>query len=113
MAKGEQKNTKYFHTVTAERRKRNKIEMLKSNDGIECRSEKEITGEIVKYFESLSTTNNPKHCDEILEEIPRTISKSMNRNLTRSVEDQEIKVALFSMNPHKSPKPDGTSRFFF
>lgn len=88
VAKGGEKNTKYFHAITTERRKRNRIEMRKSNYRTECSSEKEIVGEIVRYFESLFTTNNPKDCDETLVGIPRTISESMNRNLARSVEEQ-------------------------
>lgn len=37
----------------------------------------------------------------------------MNANLTKHVEDQEVKIALFSMHPHKAPGPDGMSFFFF
>lgn len=37
----------------------------------------------------------------------------MNANLTRPVEDQEIRKSLFPMHPHKAPGPDGMSPFFF
>lgn len=36
------KNTRYFHAVTTERRKRNRIYSLKTDDGTECIGEKEI-----------------------------------------------------------------------
>lgn len=87
--------------------------MLQFSEGNECRSEREIGEEIAKYFESLFITNNPQKCDEILQGIPRIISKSMKRNLTRNVEDQEIKETLFFMNPHKAPESDCMSPFFF
>ena len=37
----------------------------------------------------------------------------MNHRLLRPVDDLEIKKALFSMHPHKSPGPDGMSPLFF
>nr|XP_027062801.1 uncharacterized protein LOC113689183 [Coffea arabica] len=50
---------------------------------------------------------------EILNGIPRTITTEMNDKLTREVDEMEIKSALFSMNPNKTPGQDGTSLLFF
>lgn len=55
MSEGE-RNTKYFHAVTTERRKTNRIELFKAENGTECTIEKEIAREIARYFESLFTT---------------------------------------------------------
>lgn len=85
------KNTKYFHAVTAKRRKRNRIEVLEDENGNDCRSEEEFSVEIAKYFENLFTTSLPQECEVILEGIPRTITETMNATLTKVVEDQEIK----------------------
>lgn len=38
------KNTKYFHVVIAERRKRNRMKMIKPGDRTECKSEERIVG---------------------------------------------------------------------
>lgn len=35
----------------------------------------------------------------------------MNANLTKPVEDQEVKIALFSMYPYKAASPYGMSPF--
>lgn len=72
-----------------------------------------MAGEIAAYFENLFTTSHPRDCEEILEGIPKTISETMNANLTKVVENQEIRKALFFMHPHKAPGPDGMSLFFF
>lgn len=80
------KNSSYFHAATAERRKRNRIDHLITAEGVECRSENEIAGEIARYFEILFKTEQPKDCEEFLEGIPRTITETMNRNITRPVE---------------------------
>lgn len=61
------RNTKYFHVATAERRKRNKLEMLKTENRGECREELEIAKEIASYFKSLFTSANTPDCDEIIE----------------------------------------------
>lgn len=83
------------------------IELLMNEEGIECRGEKEVAGKITKYFEKLFTSKHPRDCDEILEGIPR------NRNLTRIVENKEIKKAHFSINPNKALGPDDIPRSFF
>lgn len=89
------------------------IELFMNEEGIECRGEKEVAGKITKYFEKLFTSKHPRDCDEILEGIPRTITESMNGNLTRTVENQQIKNALFSMNPNKALGLDDMSHSFF
>lgn len=91
------RNTHYFHAVTAERRKRNRIESIKAGDGTECYTKKEIAGEITRYFECLFTTDHPRDCENKLEGILKAITEAMNRNLTQMVKNQGIKKALFSM----------------
>lgn len=46
------RNTHYFHVVTAERKKRNRMESIITGDRTECCNEKEIAGEIARYFEA-------------------------------------------------------------
>lgn len=58
-----EKNTKFFHAVTSERRKRNIIEMLRNEDGTECRGEAKIEKEIASYFENLFTSSQPQDCE--------------------------------------------------
>lgn len=55
-----EKNTKFFHAVTNERRKRNKIEVIVDEQGKECRAAEDIAGEIRQYFEKLFTTSHPE-----------------------------------------------------
>lgn len=100
------RNAKYFHVETAERRKMNMIKVIKAENRKECKSEEENAREIAKYFENLFTTINPEDCEEILEDIPRTITEAMNVNLTRAMEDQEIKKTFLSMHLHKAPGPN-------
>lgn len=75
-----------------------------------CEGEEEVAKEISEFFQNLFMTSNPYDGNGILGRIRRKITDSMNTRLTRQVDDQEIKSALFSMNPHKAP--DGVSPFF-
>lgn len=102
-------NTKYFHIVTIERRKKNRIEAITDEYGSEYQGEEKMAEVIAKYFESLFITSQPQDCQEILKGTPRPKTEAMNGNLTRAAEDQEIKKALFSMHPHKPPELDGIS----
>lgn len=73
LGKGD-RNTRYFYAVTVKRSKRSRIDSLKVEDGNEYSGEKEIAGEVAKYFESLFLIDHPKECNELLEGILRTIT---------------------------------------
>lgn len=96
----------------AERKKRNRITVIKRKDGTECRDENGIANEIANYFENLFITSSPQDRQELLDKVPRTISESMSRSLTKPIADLEIKQALFSMHPNKAPGPNGITLSF-
>lgn len=107
------KNTKYFYAVTGERRRRNRIDRLVTRGGEDCEGEQEVTKEISEYFYNPFITSNLCNGNDILGGLHRKFTDSMNALLIRPVEDQEIKDALFSINPHKTPGPDSMSPGFF
>ena len=95
------------------RRKRNKIGNLQREDESWTTNDEETVQEITAYYEQLFKSSSTDCPNDILDGIPRTITDQINRNLTRPVEENEIKIAVFSMNPNKSPGPDGMIPFFF
>ena len=50
---------------------------------------------------------------ENLDGVSYSITSQMNENLTTLVDETEIKVALFFMNPNKSPRPNGMTPIFY
>ncbi|XP_071918969.1 uncharacterized protein [Coffea arabica] len=100
------RNTKYFHTVVAGRRRRNNISTLQREDGTWCKSEGEVEGEINGYFRKLFTSTNPRQFDAILNGIPQVITGQMNNKLTRPVSEMEVRKAMFSLHPNKAPGSD-------
>lgn len=87
--------------------------MLMGVERNECREESKIAQKIANYFENLFTSTSPQDCNEILDNVLRIVSESINKNLTKPVEDLEIKHALFSMNPNKVPGLNGLTPLFY
>ena len=107
------KNTAYFHASVMATRKRNKITALQRSNGEWCETEQEVTNEICSYYQQLLTTANPEQEQDVTQGVPNTISRQMNEQLIQPVKEEEIKKALFSMHPNKSPGTDGMSPLFF
>uniref|UniRef100_A0A2N9G3M1 Reverse transcriptase domain-containing protein n=1 Tax=Fagus sylvatica TaxID=28930 RepID=A0A2N9G3M1_FAGSY len=71
---------------TIQRRRTNEITMLRDNHGAQ------ITGEAG---------------------LEQVVSQDMNDSLLFPITEEEVKIALFQMNPSKAPGPDGMSALFF
>ncbi|XP_071927278.1 uncharacterized protein [Coffea arabica] len=103
------KNTSYFHACVSGRRKKNRISRLEKEQGGWYTTDEEIGEKIAQFYNQLFTSSKPSEFDEILNGNPRTITEQMNLQLTRPVTEKEIKIAVFSMHPNKSPGPDANS----
>ncbi|XP_071905855.1 uncharacterized protein [Coffea arabica] len=75
------KNTAFFHSSVMAKRRRNKISTLQKKDGTWCKEEHEIEEELCEHYKDLFTTTNPDCFEDILAEIPSTISSHMNEQL--------------------------------
>lgn len=51
--------------------------------------------------------------EEIIDNIPTTITDTQNKELVKPVTDKEVNDALFQMHPDKAPGPDGMTPAFF
>lgn len=51
--------------------------------------------------------------EPVLECIQNRVSQEQNTRLLRRVSYEEVKIAIFSMNPDKSPGPDGFNPGFY
>lgn len=86
----------------------NEIKTFKPNHGI-------ISNEFVSYFENLFTSNEcrEEELDKVLSHVPMKMSDGMNDQLLRPFLPADVKEALFSMSPYKSPGKDGLGAGFF
>ncbi|XP_027181659.1 uncharacterized protein LOC113780035 [Coffea eugenioides] len=86
---------------------------IQRENGTWTNSEEELGKEVANYYRVLFTSSGCEGLDEILSGLPSTITTEMNDKLTKEVDELEIKTALFSMNPNKSPGQDGMTPLFF
>ncbi|KAK6138933.1 hypothetical protein DH2020_027314 [Rehmannia glutinosa] len=105
-------NTKYFHTIASTRQRHNSISRLKGEDGSWLTWEIGLDSHIVNYFVNIFSSSEVE-CALIISCIEPKITEAQNRNLLEPFSAVEIKEALFSMLPDKSPGPDGMNPTFF
>ncbi|KAG7532416.1 Endonuclease/exonuclease/phosphatase superfamily [Arabidopsis thaliana x Arabidopsis arenosa] len=55
----------------------------------------------------------PHDFDSVLRDVPVMISEDMNQKLSKEISTEEVRRALFSLNPDKTPGPDGMTAFFY
>ncbi|KAG5556480.1 hypothetical protein RHGRI_006924 [Rhododendron griersonianum] len=100
------RNSKFFYTTLIQRRQRNQILRLKAHDGVWKESEDDINLEIGHYFTSLFEDDGPRDFSTSIEHISPSVTREMNRILTKQVTDEEIRVAVFQMGALKAPVAD-------
>ena len=106
-------NTKFYRTLTKQRRIRNKIVGLHDELGNWITGESGVEKVAVDYFDGLFATTNPMEFDSFLDEIIPSISPQMNQILMRTETEEEVRQALFMMHPEKAPGPAGMTALFF
>ena len=99
----ENKNTKFFHALTMQRRARNKITLLLDANGNIVKDEEGLVAIATSYFWQIFLSSIPEDIEEALSEVSTTITGSMNDSLTASVSEWKVKLALFAMHPDKAP----------
>ncbi|KAL1223486.1 hypothetical protein V5N11_003543 [Cardamine amara subsp. amara] len=67
----------------------------------------------VDYFHELFNSSISRDPSPIIRDIPMLVMSCMNEALTRDITEEEVKKALFSLNPGKAPGPDGMTALFF
>ncbi|KAL8100581.1 hypothetical protein AgCh_032729 [Apium graveolens] len=105
-------NTKYFHASATTRRKNNLIAKLQNENGIWVDKGSGLHEVMEDYFRNIFSTTGVE-LEEIMREIPNRITENHNKWLLEVVRPEEVKEALFSMNPNKAPGLDGFTPGFY
>lgn len=106
------KNSRFFHKYASGRKRHNQLKRLKDREGNWHESKEEIKHIITEYFSDLFKSSQPT---EKLTERERveTVTEEQNQELLLPVTSKEVKCAVFSMHPDKSPGHDGLNPGFF
>jgi len=107
------RNTKFFHRISKIKNKTKLISSLRIEEDI-ISDPQTIYNHIVNYYQTLFSTNFVLQDTLLIEEvIPNLIDDNTNRLLTMMPSPEEIKYAVFDLNPNGAPGPDGFGASFF
>lgn len=108
------KNTKYFHAIANQRKRKKMISSLEGANGL-VSDTKSILGIDVDYYRSLF--NAEPHPDISLQydfwAEEEKVSLEENLSLTQPISEDEIKHVVFNSYAEGAPGPDGFSLLFY
>ncbi|XP_010418618.1 PREDICTED: uncharacterized protein LOC104704191 [Camelina sativa] len=107
------RNTKFFHASVKNLRSKNGLDKLQDPNGIVHRSEASKGEVAASYFQNLFSTSSPVDIQAMLEGVTPRVTDVMNQSLLAKVSKEEVKNAVFSINPSKAPGADGMTGMFF
>jgi hypothetical protein len=107
------RNTQFFHAWANQRRKMNAIHSIADAEGWVWRRKKEVSKSFIDFYSNLFSSQNPRGIDECLSYLDHRVSNDMNQFLLKPFTGEEVRNAMFQMNPLKSPGPDGFSAGFY
>ncbi|KAL8156414.1 hypothetical protein AgCh_001488 [Apium graveolens] len=105
-------NTRFFHKYASGRRKSNRMKRIKDVNGVWRETKQEIQEVVEGYFSQLFTASGEDGNIADGEAVKR-VSEAENNDLIAKVTREEVRSAVFSMHPDKSPGPDGLNPAFF
>nr|XP_016487427.1 PREDICTED: uncharacterized protein LOC107807533 [Nicotiana tabacum] len=105
-------NTRYFHSILREKRRRQQINRIKNSRGNWIKGDEKIARKAVRHFQTIFNLTPPIINNSILDCIPFCISGDDNIMLSKVPEEDEIKEAVFSLSPHSTAGPDGFNGTF-
>jgi hypothetical protein len=106
-------NTRFFHTSTLIRRRRNFIYLLQTPNGGWLSYRTDIGNCFVTNFKHLFTSTNPMFRPELLDLFNPVISDLDNTILCSIPKEPKIFEALLSLGREKASGPDGFTALFY
>jgi len=107
------KNTKFFHATTIQRRQRNRITMLQDDNHCWVRDPTTLQEMATTFFSRLYTTAGHRNYEPILSQCPSMVTHEMNQRLIATVTIEEVHQATFQLGATKAPGPDGLNGLFY
>ncbi|PNX89210.1 hypothetical protein L195_g045327, partial [Trifolium pratense] len=107
------RNTRYYHSKTIVRRRKNKIISLRNDDGEWVDEQERLRNMVRLFYIKLYKEDQPIR-DPIIAWATYPMNLETNhQRLSSPVSFIECKNALFAMGPHKAPGEDGYPPIFF
>ncbi|CAI9767368.1 unnamed protein product [Fraxinus pennsylvanica] len=103
------KNTAYFHKCASQRKKQNFIRSVLNESGELSNKQDEISSTFQLFYQQLFSTSNPTGIEEVVKDLEAIVPPDTNDQLQKPCTEEEVKRAMFDMDPMSSPGPDGFS----
>lgn len=85
------KNSRFFHLSTIQRRKRNVVTKIKNSDGIWLEDRKEVITGFGEYFQNLFSSDGERDCTSVLDCLEVKVTDDMNSDLLHPISLEEVK----------------------
>ncbi|XP_068339108.1 uncharacterized protein [Pyrus communis] len=106
-------NTKFFHSSTLQRRRRNKVVKLRNEDGSWVDRPSQVRQLVENHFISVFCSAGDRDWGALLDCLTPSVTSEMNAALIAPVTEEEIKEATMQMGALKAPGPDGFQGIFY
>ncbi|XP_059295379.1 uncharacterized protein LOC132048699 [Lycium ferocissimum] len=107
------RNSKYFHCLIRDRRRRLQLHRIKNSNGNWVQGDEDISKAAIHHFEHMFNLNHNFTDHDILNVIPNCINNDENEALIAIPDMEEIRNAVFNMSPSSAAGPDGYNGNFF
>uniref|UniRef100_A0A2N9FFZ2 Reverse transcriptase domain-containing protein n=1 Tax=Fagus sylvatica TaxID=28930 RepID=A0A2N9FFZ2_FAGSY len=107
------RNTRYFHCRATQRKRKNHVTRLRTQDGQWTATQAQVPPLFVEYYKSLFQTANPDQVEQVVEDIQCVVTAEMNSQLISEFTAVEVEIALKQMAPLKAPGPDSLPPIFY
>lgn len=112
MAEEGDTNSKYFHSVIKQRRRRAQIQRIKNKEGHWIEGNSAISEEALRHFKDIFTEDEERDTGDILRWIDPIITEEDNDLLQHTPSEKEVKNAVCSIDPNSAAGPDGFNGHF-
>ncbi|KAK9932560.1 hypothetical protein M0R45_019793 [Rubus argutus] len=110
---GGDRNTKFFHLTTLQRRQQNRILKIANEDGNWITGDVQVRSEVDEHFKRLFETSGIRDWGSTLDCVAPVISHDQNVLLTHPFSLEEIKSATQQLGNLNAPGPDGFPGYFY
>lgn len=107
------RNTRYYHTKTLTRRRKNRIQMLKNSNGEWLEEEDEIVSLFQNFYKNLFQEEKDSRVWMHTRQRWGEVTENQLRSVSRVVSCEDIRRAFFQMGSLKAPGRDGFPAGFY
>ena len=111
------RNTTFFQTLVKQRRARNRILQIRTDDGSQLKELEDIEYYMMEHFKKQYSETSTRSVQELMKELENLevleLDSIQRIDLDRPVSNKEIEMVAFQLGPQKSPSPNGILAFFY